>query len=156
MSRYFWLTLAILLFATGTVFSGSNAFADDQMIEVEPDYVCKCQFKKVPNIAGDYSGAIDAGKIVENTPGTLMVTLTQQRAHIEGTWSASYTDGSSDSGAVTGTVKQKVVRIQFLSSTIRKCKFTGAAKIGSNNLDGGFFGTHACTFDSATFSIDKQ
>jgi len=145
--------LAILVFAAGSVFTGSNALADDQMIEVEPDYVCKCQFKKVPNIAGNYSGTINAGNVEDDVGGTFMVNLTQRRAHVEGNWSVSYSDGSSDNGTVTGTVKQKVVRLNFKSS-IPKCKFSGTAKIGTNSLDGGFFGTRRCLFDSATYSID--
>lgn len=150
MVRYLWLTLTILIFASTALVSGSNALGDDQTEEVVPDYICKCQFKKVPNVAGAYSGTIDDS----NGTGTLMVTLTQQRAHIEGTWSSSYSDGSGDSGAVIGTVKQKVVEIQFLSST-PKCKLHGVAAIGSNSLKGALAATRKCTIDSATFTLDK-
>jgi hypothetical protein len=150
MLRYFWLTLAIVVFAMGAVFSGSGAFADDQMIEVEPDYICKCQFKKVPNVAGNYSGTIEDS----NGTGTLMVTLTQHRAHIEGNWTSSYTNGPSDSGSVTGIVKQKAVKIQLLNSN-PKCKLQGTVRIGSNSLEGALVASRKCTIDSASVSIDK-
>ena len=151
MLRYFWLLLAVVVFVVGTLFSGSGALADDQTEEVAPDYVCKCQFKKVPNIAGDYSGTIDDS----NGTGTLTVTLNQHRAHIDGTWSSSYSGGAGDSGAVIGIVKQKVVQIQLLTSD-SKCKLHGVAKIGSNSLDGGLVASRRCTVDSATIALDKQ
>jgi hypothetical protein len=96
--------------------------------------------QEVPNVAGDYSGNIDDS----NGTDTLMVALTQQRTHIEGAWSSSYSDGSGDNGAVIGTVKQKVVQIQLLSST-PKCKLHGLAVIGSNSRKGALAASRKCT-----------
>jgi len=153
MFRYLVLSLAILVLAAGSIFSSPSAFGDEQPGDEVTDYICKCQFKPVPNIAGDYAGQIDDAV---NGIGTLTVTLTQHRANVDGTWVTSYSNGQGDNGAVIGRVKQKVVKLQLLTSE-KDCKYHGLASIGSDSLQGALISSPHCTTDnSGNFTLNKK
>jgi hypothetical protein len=153
MFRYLVLSLAIPMLVAGATIFGPGAFGDEQPGDEIPDSPCKCTFKPVPNIAGDYAGPIDDAA---NGTGTLTVTLTQHRAHVDGTWATTYSNGQGDNGAVIGTVKQKVVKLQLFTSE-KNCKYHGLASIGSDSLQGALISSPRCTTDnSGNFTLNKK
>jgi len=154
MVRKAALTFAMAaIFCSGLVVGvGRPAMAqsdEDDGGAASPD--CKCMFKPVPNVTGDYTGTIDDP---DNGTGTLTVTLpNQHRRHVEGTWSVTYPNGQTNSGSVDGLVGQKSVKIKFHTSNPH-CLYHATATIGTNSLRGTMATSAKCTDpDSGNFDL---
>ena len=122
---------------------------DDDGGVASPD--CKCMYKPVPKISGNHTGTIDDP---DNGTGALTVTLPDQhRRRISGTWSVTFSNGQSNSGAVSGLVGQKSVNIKFHTSD-PSCVYHATATIGTNSLKGTMAtGAHCNDPDSGNFEI---
>ena len=140
------LSCCVLAGMSGRAMAQSD---DDDGGVASPD--CKCMFKPVPKISGDYAGSIDDP---DNGTGTLMVTISDQhRRRVDGTWSVTFPNGQSNSGSMDGLVGQKSVKIKFHTS-IPHCLYHATATIGTNSLKGTMAtGAHCTDPDSGNFEL---
>lgn len=127
----------------------ANDQADGEVFSPE----CGCNRRPPAVVQGSYSGQIT------NSPagaGTLHLTLEQHTRQLHGTWNASFENGQSVSGNVSGHVGSKAVNVKLLTAD-PKCHYHVLATVETNPLQGTLMASKRCTDDnSGNFTINRQ
>lgn len=84
-------------------------------------------------------------------------SLVENAGSLSGTWSADYTNGSSQSGSINGSLSGDGITALLTPGVLSECPYKAAGTRKNDNSIGGTFAAINCSVSvSGTFSLQRE